>query len=210
MKRTTTINPFEQTAVAYEQWFQEFDKIRETEIRAIRRFYDPGLKTVEIGAGTGVFTQALGTELGVEPADAMADIAKAKGLHIIKGTAESIPLPDDSYEQATMITVDCFLNDVPASFREINRILTKDGIFIIAFLNLATEIGQIYEDTKEMDENYRYAAFNTADEIRSMLTDAGFNIVDSCQTIFELANVDQEIREGDGDGVFTIYKTIKA
>lgn len=202
-------NPFDQEIKEYEEWFAANDKLFASELAAIKELIPASGRGIEIGVGTGIFATALGIRDGVEPSEKMAAEAIRKGIHVIPGTAEQIPLEDGSYPFALMVTVDCFLDDVPKAFSEINRILVKDGEFIIAFLDKATPLGRLYDQNKQSHRSYRHAHFHTSAEILSLLDSAGFEIVDRRQTIFTLENVMQDVRCGVGDGVFAVYKTKK-
>jgi ubiquinone/menaquinone biosynthesis C-methylase UbiE len=63
------------------------------------------LDGLDLGSGTGRFTPALaaafGPVTGVEPADAMLRIARAAdhpGVEYVSGSAEAIPLPNESVD----------------------------------------------------------------------------------------------------------------
>ena len=199
-------NPFDEGAEEYDAWFSENQNLLMSEKEAVLSLREGSHPSCEIGAGTGVFSQALGVDLGIEPSEDMAAIAEKRGVRIVRGRAEDIPLPDASQAEVFMITVECFLPDCRAAFREIRRILRDGGSFVIAFLNKDTEPGRIYDETKDLDRNYRYAEFHTADEILAMLMEAGFSLTGSCQTVFTLENVFQKPLPGYGEGLFTVFR----
>jgi ubiquinone/menaquinone biosynthesis C-methylase UbiE len=68
-----------------------------------------------------------------------------------------------------MVTVNCFLEDEAKAFKEIWRILAKDGFFIIAFIDKATSLGKMYEQHKHSDSFYKYANFHSSEEIITLL-----------------------------------------
>ncbi|MHB1377026.1 MAG: class I SAM-dependent methyltransferase [Candidatus Humimicrobiaceae bacterium] len=61
--------------------------------------------------------------------------AAKKGIYVINAFAEELPIADESYQFALMVTVDCFLEDISKALKEVWRILVKDGYFIIAFID---------------------------------------------------------------------------
>lgn len=79
---------------------------------------------VDIGAGTGRFAEALGVEIGVEPSAAMRMLA-------------------------LMITVDCFLDDIPTAFQEARRILQPGGSFILGILDRESNLGRTLNAKKD-------------------------------------------------------------
>ena len=203
------VNPFETGAEEYDSWYSENGELYRSELDAVKALFPDDGNNIEIGVGTGVFASKLGIVTGVEPAEEMAKIAEARGIEVIRSVAESLPIGDGIYDAALMATVECFLSDVTGSFREIYRILKEDGIFVIAFLDLASPLGKVYEENKNFDKNYKHATFHTADEIRGYLCDAGFTPAEEVQTVFELGNVYQPARPGTGEGVFAVIKAVK-
>lgn len=202
-------NPFNTDVAEYEEWFKTNDKLLESELEAIRQLIPISGDGVEIGVGTGIFASRLGIRDGVEPSEKMAAEARKKGINVLSGVAEKIPTAVGSYQFALMVTVDCFLDDVPKAFSEVHRILVNSGVFIIAFLDKATPLGQLYEQNKHQHKSYQNANFHTSAEIVSFLNTAGFEIVDKRQTIFSLENMLQEIKDGVGEGVFAVIKAKK-
>jgi SAM-dependent methyltransferase len=87
---------------------------------------------VDLAAGTGKSTRALlaagVTPTAVEPVGHMRDTLAAQklGIEILDGTAESIPLPDNSVD--AVIAAQAFhWFDGPAALREIGRVLKPMG-----------------------------------------------------------------------------------
>lgn len=202
-------NPFDTEVEEYEEWFITNDKLLDSEVNAIKQLIPMSGNGIEIGVGTGIFASRLGVRDGVEPSSKMAAEAAKKGINVINGIAEKVPVDSGSYEFALMVTVDCFLDDVSKAFSEVRRILVSDGIFIIAFLDKATPLGQLYEKNKHLHKSYRDANFHTSTEIVSLLRAGGFEVVDKRQTVYSLENKLQEIKCGVGEGVFAVIKAKK-
>lgn len=199
-------NLFDTEVEEYEEWFQTNAKLLDSEVEAIKQLIPISGNGIEIGVGTGIFASHLGIRDGVEPFDKMAIEAAKKGVNIIHGTAEKIPVDDGSYQFALMVTVDCFLKDVSKAFSEVHRILVNDGIFIIAFLDKATLLGQLYEKNKHMHKSYKNANFHSSEEMSELLNKAGFEILKRKQTIYTLENKYQKSKTGFGEGLFAVIK----
>ena len=78
---------FDKNALEYDRWFDRHKIEYAQELKAIREVLPKEGKGVEIGAGTGRFTQPLGLSLGVEPSRAMRSIASSRGVNVIAATA---------------------------------------------------------------------------------------------------------------------------
>ena len=86
-----------------------------------------------------MFARRLGIGLSIEPAEAMARLCREKGVPVVRGVAEALPLDSGAFGLVAMITVECFLEDVGRALAEAARILEAQGVFVLAFLN--TSIG---------------------------------------------------------------------
>jgi SAM-dependent methyltransferase len=101
-------------------------------------------KTVlDLGAGTGKFTRSLVAKgldvIAVEPDAVMLASLQASipGVKALRGTAESIPLPDDSVDVVTIAQAWHWMNHALAK-QEIARVLRPGGILALVY-NLRDE-----------------------------------------------------------------------
>ncbi len=203
-------NVFNEKAKEYDQWFVENDRLFFSELEAIRALLPAEGKGIEIGVGTGLFAKELGICAGIEPSVKMAEIARSRGIDIHLASAEEMPVEDEIFDYALMVTVDSFLTDVAQAFGEVYRILKKDGVFVIAFIDRATPLGEKYEAKKATSDYYRNARFYTAAEIEEFLHRAGFAVTMKRQTIFSFDNAIQEHKNGTGQGVFAVLRAEKS
>ena len=200
---------FDNNVDSYEAWFEKNNNILDSEVNAIRQLLPAFSKGIEIGTGTGIFASLLSIKDGIEPSIKMSEKAIERGINIINAKAELLPIADNTYQFALMVTVDCFLDDVLQAFREVRRILSDDGNFIVAFIDRGTELGQIYSKKISTEEFYKHANFHDAEEMIAYLEAAGFEIVDKRHTIYTFENKVQEIKNGVGEGVFAVIKAKK-
>lgn len=63
--------------------------------------------------GTGRFAKEFSIDCGLEPSKKMAQLAEERGIPTRIGKAENMPFNSNTFDYAVMITVDCFLEDIP-------------------------------------------------------------------------------------------------
>jgi SAM-dependent methyltransferase len=103
---------------------------------------EPGLRWVDVGCGTGALSEAIlarcspASVVGVEPSDGFrlnAERRLGTRATILGGTAESLPLPDNSADVLVSGLVLNFVPDAPAAVAELSRV-AADGATIAAYV----------------------------------------------------------------------------
>ncbi len=201
------IEPFEKYADDYDRWFEENRDKYILELEAIRSILPESRLLVEIGVGSGKFAYPLGIRFGIDPSIRMLKKARRLGIVVACGVAEELPLPDESFESALMVTTICFVDDVEKSFLEIHRILKPTGVVIVGFVDRESELGRLYLARREESKFYREASFYSTNEVVSILSRVGFGNFDFRQTIFPDRN--EEVKDGYGEGSFIVIKAEK-
>jgi len=203
--------PFDNYSDEYDRWFDENEQAYQSEVLAMQELIPEGFeKGVEIGVGTGRFATQLGIGEGVEPSNSMAEVARDRGVHVIRGKAEDLPLEDESYDLAVMVTTICFVDDLEQSFQEAQRILEDGGQLVLGFVPGDSEIGRFYKTNEADDRFYSIANFFTAEEVFAAMESAGFDSLESVQTLtkgLEEANAAvEEPSQGHEEGSFVVVK----
>lgn len=196
---------YESHATTYDEWFDENPDIYQAEIAAIKTLLPHG-KGIEIGAGSGRFTAPLKIDTGIEPALAMREQAKLRGLSLMDGVAEKLPITDNKFDFTIFITSTCFLDDPLKAYQEAARVTKDNGKIIIAFLEKNSELGKKYEAHKADSPFYCDATFYSYQEIKSWLTQAGYKNFKSAQTVLPANNHQNthDILPGHDQGAFVV------
>ena len=206
------IEPFEKHAKQYENWFENNKYTYQSEINAIKLLMPDFKNGVEVGVGSGKFASPFGIKLGVEPSAKMAGIARGRGIKVIEGVGENLPLENESFDMVLMVTTLCFLDDAKKAFFEVYRVLRKDGYFVNGFVDKNSRIGKLYQKNKDKSIFYKQAVFYSVMDVIELLKETGFRDYKFSQTIFKpLDNVNeiQEIKEAYGEGSFVVIRARK-
>ena len=206
------VKSFEKNVDRYEAWFDRNQAAYQSELEALRALLPKNGKGLEVGVGTGRFAAPLGVRVGVDPSPAMAKVAMERGIEVPFGVGENLPCKDSSFDFILLVTTICFLDDVPAAFLEVYRVLTAGGYILVGFINRESTLGKAYEQRKRSNEFYRQATFLSVDEVVLDLQQAGFRDFVFRQTIFqnpkEMKQLDL-VRPGYGEGSFVVVRAKK-
>ena len=202
------IAPFEAHSDAYEQWFELHKEAYDLEIRAVRSILPAAGKGLEVGVGSGRFAAPLGIATGVEPSGKMAAIARSRGITVLKGVAEHLPVAGSCLDFVLLVTTICFVDDVDATLREALRVLKPEGAIIVGFVDRETELGRTYLRRKNQSRFYRPATFFSTPEVIDHLRRAGFGSFQVRQTLIP-GNGQPAIENGFGKGAFVVIRGTK-
>ncbi|HON82110.1 MAG TPA: methyltransferase domain-containing protein [Methanoregulaceae archaeon] len=168
---------FEEYADDYDRWFDEHRDEYLAELSRIRQVLPaPDSRAIEVGVGSGRFAAPLGIRMGVEPSRALCRMAHRRGIEVIRGTAEALPVKDSSCSSILMVTVICFLDDPVPVFGELHRILVDQGTLILAFIEREGKIHQRYLREGGKGRFLSRARFYSQDEVRGLLDKTGFAV----------------------------------
>lgn len=203
---------FDDYALEYDRWFENHEIEYEQELKAIRELLPKEGRGLEIGAGTGRFSQPLGISLGVEPSEAMRSLALSRGVNVIAGTAESLPVGGGLYDYALLVTTVCFLEAPELAFEEVYRVLKAEGIIIVGLIDKDSKLGKKYEEKKNESKFYKDANFHSVEEIQEKLEKTKFSNIEYVQAILPgdiKENTEPEVKQGYGEGSFVVIRAKK-
>ena len=204
---------FNHSAREYDAWFVQNEPAYWSELAAIKAFMPKEGRGLEIGVGTGRFAAPLGIEEGVEPAKAMAAIAREWGIKVYEAYAEELPFEDRSFDFVLMVTILCFLADPFQALREATRVLKLEGRLIIGMIDRDSSLSRSYEASKEKSKFLRQARFYTVSQVLKRLEDLGSQNPQTCQTIFQDLSAfrgPEPKKAGYGEGGFVVIAAQKS
>lgn len=207
---TDTATAFDQNTLDYDQWFEKHSAVYQSEILAIQQAIPQNKKGIEIGVGTGRFAEPLNIKFGVEPSENMAEVAEQRGITVYRAYAENLPIENNSFDFALMVTTVCFLSDIPKAFSEVHRILKPNGEIILAIIDKNSELGRKYEMEKSTNKFYKDAHFQSTEELTTLLQKSGFQNFQYWQALTSVReNEIEKPKTGFGQGSFVVIKANK-
>jgi ubiquinone/menaquinone biosynthesis C-methylase UbiE len=128
----------------------------------------PGRRVLDLGAGTGKFTELLvatGADVvAVEPvAEMRAKLAALPGVEALEGTGEAIPLADASVDAVTVAQAFHWF-DPAAALAEIARVLRSDGGLALIWNARDESVPWVAEFTRVIDwHNFQQGHYRAQD-----------------------------------------------
>lgn len=118
------------------EWYQDFrPSLTPDELDALRRLLGPGSGTcLDVGCGTGLATAAVAglgwSATGVDVSADLLEIAHARGLEVIRASADAIPFANESFDAAVSVWTHTDVDDFSAVVTEVARILRAGARFV--------------------------------------------------------------------------------
>lgn len=206
--------PFNEHVAEYEEWYEKYPFVFQSEVEAIRELLPTGnnIHGIEVALGTGRFAKELGIKEGIEPSPNMRALAKKRGIEVLSAEAEHLPYKDMHFDFVLMAFCISYFEDLPAAFSEAKRVLKNGGTLIVGFIDKDSTIGKYYEQRKPESVFYRQANFYSVKRIISELKKLNFKNFQYSQTLFHPLDEIKEFepaKPGYGNGSFVIIKVIK-
>ncbi|MDC6351327.1 class I SAM-dependent methyltransferase [Zeaxanthinibacter sp. PT1] len=210
----TTTDLFDAHVAQYEKWYEDHQEVFQSELLALREQFaklPENIQGIEIGLGTGRFSQPLGIKEGIEPSKEMAKLARKRGIEIMGAMAERLPYADLQFDFVLFVTI-CFLKDLKKALQEARRVLKPKGALIMGFLDSDQAVAKAYEAKKKHSNFYRDARFYKVSRIASLLRETGFVDPEYSQTLFGKLEDIEQLQfplPGHGEGSFVVVKAIR-
>jgi SAM-dependent methyltransferase len=196
---------FDNLVNEYEEWFEKHPKIYEEEIKTIKKLLPTGIG-IEIGVGTGRFAAPLGIKFGIEPSKKMSEVAKKRGIEVLNIKAEEMDF-NEEFDFALIVTTICFVKDPLKTLQNAYKALKRGGSILVAFVDLNSPLGRLYEKNKEKSKFYKEAKFFTKEDIIDLLSKAKFSDFECVENLYgdSLDNLTFKINKCNG-GAFKVIR----
>jgi len=173
-----TAGLFDVHAGRYDMWYERNRLVAESEVLAAREaLRGGGRPCVEVGVGSGFFARRLGCEYGVDPSLSMVSIARERGVGVVLGRGEFLPLADGSAGSVLVVVTICFADDPGALVREAARILRPHGILATCIVPRDTPWGRLYRSQARRGHPlYSAAKFYRLRDVVGMVESAGLRV----------------------------------
>ncbi|MFW6028949.1 MAG: class I SAM-dependent methyltransferase [Halanaerobiales bacterium] len=226
-KTLTHNNKFNKGAKDFETWFNNNEILFKSELKALKKMLRDPENCLSVGIGNGLFANKLGIKQGIEPSEGMANLAREKGIKVIEGRAEDLPVADNSYKQVLLGTILAYVDNKEKAVREAYRVLKKGGEAIISILPAEGSYAILYKlaESKgyydlEITPEYPYPLefvegtnWITTEKLIAMMKETGFKDLEFIQTLTRHPRYsNKEVEEaipGYKKGDYVVVKGVK-
>lgn len=237
MFKAKELRSFDKHADKYDAWFMENKNLFSSEAAVVAWFLKSSEKILSVGCGSGIFEQALSVEYGidikegVEPSEAMADIARQRGMNVEIGNAEDTNFGKEMYDTVLFNGTPGYIDDLEAAFQNARIALKPGGKLVVIdvpkessfaiLYNLGKTLGtwdnEMFKGVKPEAvypiEFVKEARWRTTKEKTDVFTKTGFGEFEFAQTLTRhplYANEEvEDPQEGYHKGDYVAIKAVK-
>ena len=140
---------------------------------------------IEVGVGTGRFAEALGMDIGVDPAFSVLQYAKRRGVQALRALGQALPFEDREFGAAFVIVTLCFADDAEGLLREAARVTRAEGGIVLGIVPAGSPWEKFYTARARAGHVfYSEARFFTLEELRDLARLAELRFDRSVSTLF--------------------------
>ena len=141
---------FDKFAEDYDSWFLKNKNLLESELKLLAYFLDNPGKAISVGCGSGLFEMLLKKNFnitiqdGIEPSEAMAEIARKRGMKVKIGTAEDTNFGENKYDTILFNGTSSYIKNLEKAFTNAYNALKKGGKIIVLDVPKESSYALIY------------------------------------------------------------------
>ncbi len=162
----------------YDEWYEKHPVTARNELLAVLEALRgaPG-PCMEVGVGTGWFAARAGCRYGVDPSRGMLRVALMRGVEVVQGRGESLPVRSGSLGSVLLVVTLCFVDDPHVVLAEAARSLAPGGVLAACIVPRDSPWGLHYESLARMGHPfYSRARFLSSRELVEAAVRAGFAV----------------------------------
>jgi len=171
------------------------------------------LTVVDLGCGTGFFTDILATKyqqvIGLDISTKMLAFAnenRSRDIYWLEGDANSIPLQNDSVDLIYSNLMIQWCDPLEKTLTEIIRVLRPGGVFLFSTLTDGTLL-ELKSSWAQVDDDQHVIKFKTALELQALFNNEFSTLIEqqTKQIVLEYENVLHLARELKGLGANQVH-----
>jgi len=145
---------FDQYAGKYDAWFMENENLLRSEVALVAKVMNNCGRALSVGCGSGLFEYFLKKDYGItvgegiEPSEAMAEIAEKRGMSVAIGTAEEGDMGTEIYDTILFNGTPSYISDLPAAFEKAWYGLKKGGKIVVIDVPKEGSFAMLYNMAK--------------------------------------------------------------
>ncbi|MFA0751534.1 MAG: hypothetical protein SLRJCFUN_001937 [Candidatus Fervidibacter sp.] len=213
-----TAQIFERLAERYDAWYDgEVGRVAfPIEVECLRPLlFGLPKPWLEVSVGSGRFAQALGIDIGVDPAFRPLLLARKRHIFVLQSVGEKLPFRSSVFGAVVIVVTLCFVDEPYLLLTEAHRVLRDDGALVLGMVFADSPWGEFYKRKAESGHPfYSAATFLTRTQTRQLLSQAGF-VVTEARSALRQPPSDEKLKpeepvDGDfTDAGFVAWKAIK-
>lgn len=198
---------FDEYASEYDAWFIDNPNVLLSEVRLVASVLSDAGRVLSVGCGSGLFEKILREDFGItvsdgiEPAEAMADIARRRGMNVTVITGEEADFPKGYYDTVIFNGSPSYISDLRKVIGKVYEALPQGGRIILVDVPKESTYGLLYNLAKTLGtwkhpllegtyppnpypiELVEAANWRTTAEKIKLLEEAGFSSLKFAQTL---------------------------
>ena len=176
------INAFDEAAKGYDDWYltEKGGQVFGAERRLVDFLLPSRGVGLEIGAGTGIFSNTLTNErrivICLDLSREMLAKAKKRGLPCILGSADFMPFRRETLMFAYLITVLEFLKTPVKALKETSQVIRGEAPIVALFINGESPWGELYKTmAKNGNPIFKHAHLYSLKEVEEISCKVGLS-----------------------------------
>lgn len=147
---------FDKYAERYDAWFIANPNVLASEVKLVAKVLENGGRILSVGCGSGLFEKILredygiDIEYGVEPSEAMAEIARKRGLSVDIATAEDYDYPEDHFDTILLNGCPSYITHLDKVCEKLYNALEPGGKAILIDVPKESSYGILYNLAKSL------------------------------------------------------------